>query len=100
MDTITFEWDDAKAAINEHKHGVTFEEASTAFLDPYARVIDDPDHSTLDEERLILLGISTKARLLVVVHCQRERHGAIRIISARKATTHESKQYGRYYDAR
>ncbi|KAB8287048.1 BrnT family toxin [Bifidobacterium avesanii] len=100
MDELHFEWDETKAAINERKHGVTFTEAATAFEDPFARVIDDPEHSDLQEEHLILMGISAKARLLIVVHCQRERHGAIRIISARKANKYESKQYGRFYDAR
>ncbi|NMN01365.1 Ribonuclease toxin, BrnT, of type II toxin-antitoxin system [Bifidobacterium sp. DSM 109958] len=100
MDELHFEWDDAKARINVSKHGVTFQEAATAFLDPYARVIDDPEHSDMTEERLILMGISTKARLLVVVHCQRETRNTIWIISARKASKYESQQYGRFYDAR
>lgn len=62
---IGFEWDLGKAASNERKHGVTFAEASTVFGDPYARVIDDPDHSD-DEERFIILGASTRANVLIV----------------------------------
>ena len=67
---MRFEWDPAKAESNIAKHGVTFDEAATVFDDPYARVIDDPDHS-LDEERFIILGISLRARELVVSHCLR-----------------------------
>lgn len=100
MNALHFEWDDAKAVANVRKHGVTFEEASTTFYDPYARVIEDPEHSSLDEERFIILGISGMARLLVVCHCFREANGTIRIISARKANKHEAQQYGRFYDAR
>lgn len=100
MDELHFEWDPVKAASNLRKHEVSFAEAATAFEDPFARVIDDPEHSDMQEERLILMGISAKARLLIVVHCQREAHGTIRIISARKANKYESRQYGRLYDAR
>lgn len=93
---IRFEWDANKAASNVVKHGVSFEEASSAFHDLYARVIDDPDHS-LDEERFILIGLSLKARVLVVCHCYRGADDVVRIISARKATKNEAKQYWRYY---
>lgn len=88
-----FEWDDVKAAINERKHGVTFDEATEAFDDPWARVIDDPDHSD-QEERFILMGMSLDARSLTVCHCI--RHGStIRIISARRSTRNEERQYWR-----
>ena len=92
MSTLRFEWDDRKAAANESKHGVSFEEARTVFFDERARLIDDPDHSE-DEERFILLGLSSTLRLLVVCHCYRSEGNVIRIISARKATARESKSY-------
>ena len=88
-----FEWDQAKAETNAHKHGVTFGEASTVFSDTYALVIDDPDHSE-QESRFVIIGLALFAQVLVVCHCWRE--GArIRIISARKATRHEDEQYWR-----
>ena len=74
------------------KHAVAFEEAQTVFYDPEALVIDDPDHSQ-DEERFIILGFSKYANLLVVCHCYRESETVIRIISARKATVKEARQY-------
>ncbi|MFA7268846.1 MAG: BrnT family toxin [Sterolibacterium sp.] len=92
MSALTFDWDKRKAAINLKKHGVSFEEAKSAFFDERAKLIDDPDHSE-DEERLILLGLSSALRLLVVCHCYRGEGGVIRIISARKASTRESKFY-------
>ena len=92
MSTLRFEWDDRKAAANDKKHGVSFEEARTIFFDERARLIDDPDHSE-DEERFILLGLSSTLRLLVVCHCYRSEGNVIRIISARKATARESKSY-------
>ena len=96
---MRFERDPAKAESNIAKHGVTFDEAATVFDDPYARVIDDPDRS-LEEERFIILGMSMRARELVVSHCLRGSGGeAIRIISARKATKRESAQYWRYVNA-
>ena len=88
-----FDWDENKNRINQKKHGVSFEEASTVFFDEEALVRDDPDHSE-DEDRFVILGISSNARLLVVCHCYRESDTVIRIISARKATTAECKQYG------
>ena len=90
--TIQFEWDPKKAASNEKKHGVSFEEARTVFFDENAKLIDDPDHSE-DEERFVLLGLSSSLRVILVCHCYREEGGVIRIISARKASSHESKQY-------
>lgn len=92
---IRFEWDDNKNAINRNKHKIAFEEAKTVFEDPEALVIDDPDHSE-HEERFIILGFSNRANLLVVCHCYRESETVIRIISARKATVTESRQYYAY----
>ena len=89
---LSFEWDENKNAINKKKHGIAFEEAQTVFYDEEALVIDDVEHSG-DEERFIILGMSLKAKLLVVCHCLRESETVIRIISARKATTNETKQY-------
>ena len=87
-----FDWDENKNQINQKKHGITFEEASSVFYDDEALLKDDPDHSG-DEERFIILGFSNKANLLVVCHCYRESDTIIRIISARKATVAENKQY-------
>ncbi|MCM1234650.1 MAG: BrnT family toxin [Ruminococcus flavefaciens] len=92
MEKIKFTWDENKNAINKKKHGIAFEEASTVFSDEEALLRDDPDHSE-DEERFVILGFSSKANLLVVCHCYRENDEIIRIISARKATPTESKQY-------
>jgi uncharacterized protein len=83
---LTFEWDALKAAINRRKHGVTFEEAATVFLDPHAQVFDDPD-SGVAETRFLLVGLSAARRVLVVVHVERGAH--LRIISAREATRNE-----------
>ena len=95
METIKFEWDENKNSINKEKHHIAFEEAATVFYDEEALVIDDPEHSE-EEERFIILGFSQKANLLVVCHCYRESDAVIRIISARKATTNESRQYHAY----
>lgn len=92
MSALRFEWDDRKALINLKKHGVSFEEARTVFFDERARLIDDPDHSE-DEERFVLLGLSSSLRLLLVCHCYRSEGNVIRIISARKAVPKESKSY-------
>jgi len=94
MDHIQFVWDPRKAHENERKHGVSFEEAQSAFYDPEARVMDDPDHST-GEERFLLLGMSRKLRILLVCHCFREQDLQIRLISARKANRAEEAQYHR-----
>ncbi len=83
---LLFEWDPGKARVNIDRHGVSFDEASTAFRDPLSMTIDDPLHSD-DEERLVLIGQSHKGRLLVIVHT--ERADRIRIISARVATNKE-----------
>ena len=88
---LQFEWDPAKAKSNQKKHGVTFAEAMSCFYDPMHILIDDPD-STTDEDRLILIGASSNAQILVVVHVD-VAGDKIRIISARKATKTERKQY-------
>ena len=90
--SIRFQWDPRKAVLNARKHSVSFEEAQTVFADEFAKLIDDPDHSE-DEERFVLLGISSTLRLLVVVHCYRARGNVVRIISARKADRFEQSQY-------
>ncbi len=95
MNSISFEWDKIKEQANLEKHRVSFDEAATVFYDADARVIDDPEHSE-DEERFIILGLSGKANLLVVCHCYRVSETVIRIISARRATKTEAKQYHYY----
>ena len=92
MSTLRFEWDAQKAAANVKKHGVSFDEAKSVFQDERAKLIDDPDHSG-DEDRFVLLGLSYTLRLLVVCHCYRSDDNIIRIISARKASAHETKAY-------
>ena len=87
---MIFEWDAEKAATNLRKHGLTFEEAATAFLDAWAMTYPDPQHSG-EEEREITIGHSSKGRAIFVAHCRRGNH--TRIISARKATKAERKQY-------
>jgi hypothetical protein len=90
---IKFEWDSAKAAANTRRHGVSFEEAQSVFYDEFAVQFFDEDHSG-EEERFLLLGMSTGARLLLVCHCERDAGNTIRIISARKATKREGTFYG------
>jgi uncharacterized DUF497 family protein len=85
-----FEWDGEKAAENARKHGVTFDEASTAFGDALGVLILDPDHSR-EEWRYLLLGMSDRRRLLVVAHA--ERPPTTRLISARRATPKERRTY-------
>lgn len=92
MSKITFEWDSSKASLNKKKHSISFEEAKSVFLDDNAAIIHDPEHSQ-DEDRFVILGLSTIARVLVVCHCYRKNDRIIRIISARKATKNESMQY-------
>ena len=87
---MRFEWDREKAAANHEKHGVTFEEAATAFGDPLSITILDPDHSD-DEERYVLVGLAESGRLVVVVHTDRD--DSIRIISARLASRGERRSY-------
>ena len=92
MSTLRFEWDERKATANAKKHGVSFEEAKSIFVDERAKLIDDPDHSE-DEARFVLLGLSSALRLLLVCHCYRSEGNVIRLISARKATAKESRSY-------
>ncbi len=89
-DTLRFEWDPQKAAVNRAKHKISFEEAVTVFGDSLGRITDDPRHSGT-EERYVLLGQSARRRLLAVMFT--ERRQAIRLISARKATRHEGREY-------
>ena len=88
--SIEFSWDDRKARRNVQSHGVRFEEAVTVFIDPLARVYDDPDHSDT-EVRFLLVGHSLAGRMLLVVHA--EKGDTIRIISARRTTPHERAEY-------
>ena len=90
---LQFEWDDKKAKINKQKHGISFEEATTAFADELSITIDDPLHNS-EEDRFILIGKSNLFKTLVVVHVERKE--TIRIISARKATKREQKFYEEY----
>ena len=92
MITPRFEWEPRKATANLKKHGITFEEAKSVFYDDHAKLLDDPDHSD-KEERFVLLGLSHTLRVLLVCHCYRSEGNVIRIISTRKATTKESKDY-------
>lgn len=92
MSELRFEWDEQKAESNQQKHGVPFEEAQTVFYDENARLMFDPEHSQ-SEDCYILLGMSSSLRLLVGCHLYQENDDLIRIISARKATKQERKQY-------
>lgn len=92
MKPLLFEWDDAKDRANRRKHGISFEEAQTVFLDENAIRFFYPDHSP-DEDRFLMLGMSWKLRVLVVCHCFRADDSVIRIISARKANKIESRDY-------
>jgi hypothetical protein len=91
MSQIRFEWDRRKAKGNLQKHGVSFEEAQSVFYDEQALLHEDP-RRLHEEERFVLLGLSSSLRLLVVVHALRKRD-VIRIISARKATRLETREY-------
>ncbi len=95
MKELRFEWDERKKKANIKKHGISFDEARTAFYDENAIQFFDPDHSE-SEDRFILLGISLKLRILVVCHCFRESETVVRIISARKADGDEEKEYWRH----
>ena len=89
---MRFDWDPAEAASNLKKHQVSFEEAKTVFFDDFAVQFFDDEHSQ-DEERFIMLGMSSTARMLVECHCERAEGEVIRIISARKATRGEAAFY-------
>ncbi len=92
MNHIEFDWDPVKNKKNILNHGISFEEAQTVFYDENARLIPDILHSE-QEERFIILGYSSKAKLLTVCHCYRKNNKIIRLISARKATKSETNQY-------
>ena len=87
---MDFEWDEAKAALNQVKHGVTFQEAATVFGDPLSMVFDDPDHSH-DEQRALLIGMSEEHRVLIVAFTESDE--SIRIISARETSRTERETY-------
>jgi uncharacterized protein len=88
---MEFDWDKTKAAVNFKKHKVTFDEATTAFSDPLARIFDDPDHSA-EERREIIVGHSILGRLLLVCFTERET-SLIRLFSARQTTRKERQDY-------
>jgi uncharacterized DUF497 family protein len=92
MNPIRFTWDERKSASNKRKHGVSFEEGQTVFSDDNALFMHDPNHSD-DEDRFLLLGLSSIPRLLVVCHCYREETDTIRIISVWKAGRSETAEY-------
>ena len=87
---LSFEWAPRKATANRRKHGVSFEQAIPVFGDPLARIFDDPDHST-SERRELIVGHCTRRTVLVV--CFVQRGGRIRIVSARRATRRERRDY-------
>jgi uncharacterized DUF497 family protein len=87
---MDFEWDPEKAERNAEKHGVSFQEASTAFADPLSITVPDPDHSD-DETRFLLMRLTESSRLVVVSHV--ERGETLRLISARLVTRHERRTY-------
>ena len=89
---LRFDWDEQKNKSNRTKHGIWFEEAQTVFGDLHGRLFYDLEHSE-HEDRFILLGLSSAARVLVVVHCYRSSDSVVRIISARKATRKEVRFY-------
>lgn len=89
---IKFIWDDKKAESNLLKHNVSFVEAKSVFYDEFAIQFFDSEHSA-SEDRFIMLGMSDKARVLIVCHCERDSGETLRIISARKATNKERKFY-------
>lgn len=91
-ESLRFEWDADKERSNRRRHGVTFREAASVFVDENAILIDDPDHS-LAEERFVLLGLGSTLRVLLVCHCYRAGGGVVRIISARKADRQEQRDY-------
>lgn len=91
---LTFEWNEEKAKENLKKHKVSFEEAKTVFNDPFLMTFPDIEHSE-DEKRYINLGSSSKRRVLIVIHTERDEN--IRIIGCRKATTKERSTYEEGY---
>ena len=97
MNSPSFDWDKLKAEENAKNHGVSFDEAKTVFYDEQAKSIGDPDHSS-DEDRFVILGISSNFRILLVCHCYRSEDDVIRIISARKADKVERNYYSKGKD--
>jgi len=91
---LRFDWDARKEADNRRKHGVSFEEAEGVFSDEHALLVDDPEHSN-EEERYILMGLSSRLRIVVVVHAFHEPGNVIRLISARRANKGERAIYNR-----
>lgn len=89
---MLFEWDENKNQTNQQKHGISFKEVQTVFMDPHAILFDDPDHSR-DEERFLIIGMSLEKGICIVSHCYRGEEDIIRIISARKATKSEQEIY-------
>ena len=92
MKAPRFEWDPAKSRANQKKHRVSFEEAQTVFFDEGALLASDPDHSA-EEDRFLIIGFSIQLRVLLVCFCDRRKGHVSRIISARKASKREQKQY-------
>jgi len=92
MSDLRFSCDSRKAQANVRKHGVAFEEAQSVFFDEHALLIDDPEHSE-EEDRFMILGMSSSLRVLMVAHCVRSNGDEIRIINARKADRVEEAQY-------
>ncbi len=94
MNQFEFEWDEGKATVNLKKHQVAFSEAISVWLDSMSLEIFDSEHSN-DEERWVRLGLSARAKVLTVVYCEIVSGHRIRLISARRATLQETKQYFR-----
>lgn len=92
MDYLIFEWNENKNRNNLAKHGISFDEAKTVFLDDNAVLFDDPDHS-IGEERFLILGKTFQEKLCIVCHCYRDNDNTIRLISARRATKSETNAY-------
>ncbi len=92
---VEFEWNEVENSKNQKKHGVSFEEAISVFYDEFAVQFYDETHSYLNEDRFLLLGMSNKAKMLMVCNCEKQSDNKLRIISARKATKNETTFYKR-----
>jgi len=92
MNELRFEWDERKNRENQRKHGVSFEESRSVFFDQQAVEFYDDKYGEM-EDRFLLLGVSAKLRILMVCHCLRQGGDVIRIISARRATRNEQREY-------
>jgi len=92
---VEFEWNEVENSKNQKNHGVSFEEAISVFYDEFAVQFYDETHSYLNEDRFLLLGMSNKAKMLMVCHCEKQSDNKLRIISARKATKNETTFYKR-----